>query len=93
MKITPQRLLEIETEARRRISLWMQHSNFNEMTVYGSMIRFNMSVGLIGYPFEKETWMEGFNKFITDDEYESDDYDNLMVSLYYEQQRINEKNN
>jgi hypothetical protein len=93
MKITPQRLLEIETEARRRINLWMLHSTFNEMTVYGSLMRFCMSVGLLGYPFEKETWMEGFDKFITDDEYDSVDYDNLMLSLYNEQQTINNKNN
>lgn len=92
MKITPQRLLEIETEARRRISLWMLHSNFDDMTVHGSLMRFNMSVGLINYPFEKESWMEGFGRFITDEEWDSTDYDNLIINLFEEQQKINNNN-
>ena len=76
---------EIQEEAKRRLNLWLQHSSFNEMSCHGSYIRFNMSIGLAGYPFEEEEWMKGqsFNNFITDEEFETIEYDDIMSELFW----------
>ena len=66
--INNKRLLEIEQEIYRRLKLWLKNSTWDEMTTEGSLIRFNMSLGMIGYPFEKSyEWMKNeknnrFNK-------------------------------
>jgi hypothetical protein len=80
--MTEKRYNEIKAEAERRLKLWLEHSTFDEMSVYGSMIRFNMSLGLLGYPFEKEPWMENFNKFITEEEFNSQEYDEIVSELF-----------
>ena len=65
--MTNERKVEIINEAKRRLSLWLENSTFEEMTFYYSQIRFHMALGLIGYPFEKPEWMKdkGFDKFIS----------------------------
>ena len=55
------------------------------MTVYGSFIRFNMAIGLLGgYPFEKEEWMDedDFEGFVTEAEFDSIDYDLILQDLF-----------
>ena len=50
--MTNERKEAIKTEAKRRIDEWIKHSTFNEMAFGGSIIRFDMSLGLRGgYPF------------------------------------------
>lgn len=79
-----ERKKEIFNEGIVRISKWLENSTFEEMTVYYSMIRFNMAVGMIGYPFKKEAWMldSDFNRFVSDQEYDSPEYDDIMNNLY-----------
>ena len=80
----PERKKEIWNEAIVRISKWLENSTFEEMTVYYSKMRFNMAVGMLGYPFKKEEWMldNDFKKFISDDEWNSQEYDDMMDELY-----------
>jgi hypothetical protein len=75
---------EIKQESKRRLNEWLKNSTFNKMSVYGSFIRFNMSIGLNGYPFEKPEWMKDkkFDKFITDEEFHSVDYNKIMYGLF-----------
>jgi hypothetical protein len=75
---------KIKQEAKRRLNEWLKNSTFDEMSVCGSFIRFNMSIGLSGYPFEKPEWMKDkkFNKFISDEEFDSMDYDEIMSELF-----------
>ena len=82
--MTQKRQEKIKTESERRINEWLQNSSFDEMTVGGSYLRFEMALGLNGYPFEKEKWMKGkkFNKFITDNEFDSKEYDKIILELY-----------
>ncbi|WP_420601007.1 hypothetical protein [Flagellimonas sp.] len=83
--MTKERKLEIKQEAERRLNEWLTHSSFNEMSVHGSKIRFNMSLGLYGgYPFEEPNWMKGksFNDFVTEKEFDSDEYDNIIDDLF-----------
>lgn len=78
---------EIKTEAERRLKLWLSNTSFNEMTVYGSFIRFNMAIGLLGgYPFEKEEWMDkdDFVGFVTEAEFDSIHYDLILQELFNE---------
>jgi len=80
-----ERKKQIKTEAQRRLNLWLSNTSFNEMTVYGSFIRFNMALGLFeGYPFEKESWMnkDDFNGFVTEQEFDSVDYDLILQELF-----------
>ena len=89
--MTEERKEEIKAEAERRIGLWLSSTSFEEMTVYGSFIRFNMAIGLLGgYPFEKEQWMDkdDFEGFVTEDEFDSVDYD-LILSELFEQYSAN----
>ena len=80
--MTQRRYNDIKTEAVRRLELWLSNSSFDEMSVGGSLMRFNMSLGLLGYPFEKEKWMIDFNKFITEDEFDSEQYDEITYNLF-----------
>jgi len=83
--IQENRKKEIWAEAQKRIKLWLQNCTFDEMTVYGSMMRFDMALGLSGgYPFQREEWMkEGdFDGFITDDEFNDPDYDTMILELF-----------
>lgn len=75
---------KIKQEAKRRLNEWLKNSTFDEMSVCGSFIRFNMSIGLGGYPFEKPEWMKDkkFNKFVSDEEFDSVDYDEIMSELF-----------
>ena len=75
---------EIKEEAERRVKLWVENSSFDEMTVGGSRLRFNMGIGAMGYPFEKEEWMaeDGFKSFITEEEFDSPQYDEIVDELF-----------
>lgn len=85
-----ERKKQIKTEAERRLNLWLSNTSFNEMTVYGSFIRFNIALGLFGgYSFEKENWMnkDDFNGFVTEHEFYSEDYDLILQELFYKSMR------
>ena len=79
-----QRIKEIKTEATKRLNEWLKYSTFEEMSVSGSMLRFEMSLGLDGYPFKKEKWMDksSFNKFLKGEEFYSTEYDNIVGELF-----------
>lgn len=83
--MTEQRQKEIKKEAKRRVDLWLANTSFEEMTVNGSFIRFNMAIGLLGgYPLRKEKWMnkDDFGGFITVAEFYSQEYDSIVHSLF-----------
>jgi len=83
--MTSERQTEIYNEAKRRLDLWLQHSSFDKMTACGSFLRFNMGLGMMGYPFEKESWMgDDFKSFVTEDEYNSELYDVAIDKLFEE---------
>lgn len=76
---------KIKQEAKRRICEWLKNSTFDDMSVCGSFLRFDMSIGLFGgYPFKKPKWMKDkkFNKFVTEEEFYSSDYDEIIDELY-----------
>jgi len=77
---------EIYEEAKRRLDLWLKHSTFDEMTVYGSLMSFNMALGLLGgYTFRpREPWMKksDFQGFVTQKEFDSKDYDSIIMELF-----------
>lgn len=81
-----ERKIEIKQEAQKRLNQWLEHSTIDEMTIGGSRVRFDMSLGLFGgYPFEKESWMVGFDGFVNEYEFHSDDYDEIITELFKEQ--------
>ena len=83
--MTEERKKEIKEEAKKRIELWTSNTSFDEMTVCGSFIRFNMAIGLLGgYPFKKEHWMNenDFNGFVTEDEFDSIEYSEILNHLF-----------
>jgi hypothetical protein len=75
---------EITNEIQRRLSEWLKYSTFEEFTVQGSLMRFEMAIGLNGYPFAKEEWMKNkkFNKFITNTEFYSDEYNKIINNIF-----------
>lgn len=80
--MTLHRQIEIQNEAIRRCNLWLTNATFMDMSVDGSLLRFDMSLGLFGYPFVKEKWMIKFNKFVTQTEYVSKEYDIIVNNLF-----------
>lgn len=83
--MTNKRQEKIKTEAERRLNEWLQNSSFDEMTVGGSRMRFDMALGLMGgYPFNKPKWMKNkkFNSFVTENEFKSQQYENIILELY-----------
>jgi len=83
--MTNKRKEKIKTEAERRLNEWLQNSSFDEMTVGGSRMRFDMALGLMGgYPFEKPEWMKGkkFNSFVTEEEFNSSEYELMIKDLF-----------
>lgn len=89
--MTNERLLEIKNECKKRVELWLKNESWDRMTVCNSLLRFQMSLGLIGYPFKKEKWMKNdeFNRFITDEEYDDYEVDEIIIDLFYEYQKSN----
>lgn len=86
-----ERQQEVKEEAKRRLNQWIENSTIDEMTVSGSRIRFDMSIGLFGYPFEKENWMVGFDAFVNQDEFDSNEYDEIIDELYHSAMEIMQK--
>lgn len=84
-KISEDRILEIYSEAKRRMDLWLSHSTFDEMSVMGSKTRFDMALGLHGgYLFEEPEWMKnkGFNDFVTESEFYTPQYQEIITQLF-----------
>lgn len=87
-----ERQQEIKEEAKRRLNQWIENSTIDEMTVSGSRLRFDMSLGLLGgYPFKKENWMIGFGSFVNQDEFDSNEYDEIVDELYHLAMEIMQK--
>ena len=85
--MTEERKEEIKAESKRRLELWLSATSFDEMTVSGSFKRFDMALGLfMGYPFEKEKWMneEDFGGFVTEKEFYSREYEEILRGLFNE---------
>lgn len=80
--MTYERGQQIYDEAKRRIDLWLTNSSFMDMTVGGSYLRFNMSLGMLGYPIKKEKWMTNYDRFITDEEFDDPLYDIITSELF-----------
>lgn len=88
-KISEDRIIEIYIEARRRMEIWLSHSTFDEMTITGSKLRFDMALGLYGgYPFKIPEWMsdEAFNDFITESEFHASEYQEIINQLFEQAQ-------
>jgi hypothetical protein len=84
--MTEKRKEEIYNEATRRLNEWLKVSTFAEITVGGSLMRFDMALGLMGgYPFKKPNWMKDkkFNSYVTEKEFNSEEYDSIIEELYY----------
>lgn len=80
--MTEQRQIEIKKEATRRLNIWLENSSFDKMSVNESLLRFDMSLSLIGTPVIKENWMINFNKFVTTKEFNSKEYDAIIKELF-----------
>ena len=83
--MTTKRQEKIRTEAQRRLNEWLENSTFDEMSVGGSKMRFDMSLGLLGgYPFIKPDWMKTkkFNSFVTEEEFHSKEYNLIIDDLF-----------
>jgi hypothetical protein len=86
--MTTKRQKKIRTEAQRRLNEWLENSTFDEMSVGGSKMRFDMSLGLFqGYPFIKPDWMKTkkFNGFVSEEELNSKEYDVIIDQLFNSQ--------
>ncbi len=67
------------------MNLWLSNSTFDEMTVMGSRMRFDMALGLYGgYPFDKPEWMKdkAFDNFITESEFNTSEYEEIINQLF-----------
>lgn len=81
--MTNKRLLEIETEAQRRLDLWLANTTFDSMTCNGSYKLFCMRLGLFSGS-NAEKWMskDDWKPFVSFYEWDSLEYDIIMSKLY-----------
>jgi|688.fasta_scaffold122780_7 hypothetical protein len=95
--MTEKRKKEIIIEAERRIKLWLDNSTFDKMAVFGvryTITKFDMSIGLFGYEFvEIPEWMniDDFKQFVTEDEFESSDYYEIIHNLFVKYTSLDNK--
>jgi len=85
--MTSKRKKEIADEARKRANLWLENVPFNKMTHDGSLLVFNMALGLVGCPFSPPpSWMNisDFSVFVSQKEYDSREYDEIIIDLFDE---------
>lgn len=82
--MTSKRKEQIRQEIHRRIDEWLKHSTFEEMSFGYSLMRFDMSLGLMGYPFKKPEWMKGknFNRFLRSSEDNNLEIDEMIKEFY-----------
>jgi hypothetical protein len=83
--MTQDRADKIQKEGLRRMIEWSKNASFKEMTFYYSRMKFDMNLGLCGgFPFDEPEWMKGlkFNSFVTKDEFYSNEYDQIIDSLF-----------
>jgi hypothetical protein len=83
-KVTKKRVAELKKIAKVRLKLWLKHSTFEEMTVHGSFIRFDMAIALGGYPLKPEEWMEGhdFSSCVDNNEFYSPEVNEMLRGLF-----------
>ena len=88
--MSEERYNEIWNEVVLRTGLWLENSTFEKMTVGQSMMRFEMAIGLDGYPFAKESWMtnDQFNKFLNEGEFDDPNYDFIITNIFHQLQKL-----
>jgi hypothetical protein len=83
---------EIITELRRRCDILIEHAGPGELGtgMSGSMIRFMTALAPVGYPFtDPYAWMDAqyLEPIMTEEEFNSDIYDDLFKNLFEEAYR------
>ena len=86
--MTEKRYNEILNEAKRRFLLVREFVPVNEWQ--SSALKFEMELGLYGYPFKRPMWMRGekYIKFVTWKEFLSDQYTEIIEKVFEVQQKI-----
>ena len=84
------RIKEVKKEVQRRLALLLEHKSFEEITCNGSMIIFQMSIGLVGRFIGRDDYIneEDFQVFITDKEFYSVEYDKIMEDIFMKEFRL-----
>jgi hypothetical protein len=83
---------EIVTELRRRCDILIKNASSGDIGtgMTGSMIRFMTALAPVGYPFtDPYKWMDSqyLEPIMTEEEFNSDVYDNLFKELFEEAYR------
>jgi hypothetical protein len=78
--MTDKRFYEIRNEIERRTNILIHNKGVDFHL--NSLILFHINLSMLGNPFHKEEWMINFDKFITDDEYDSLEYDFITLKCY-----------
>jgi hypothetical protein len=93
--MTPKRKNKIWNEGLRRINLWSANGGINQIIEVGILMNFDMYLGMIGYPFApREPWMKNnkYTRFISDKEFRSKDYEEIITDLFEYAKAISKEN-
>ncbi len=71
---------------KARLRKRLKTQSFDEMTVRGSKMRFDMALAINGYPFEipRGADEKDYESLLTDDQYQSGEYDDVIDEVFKE---------
>ena len=85
--MTQKRKKQIKEELEKRLAIWLEKTNFEKLSFFGSKLIFEMSLGPIGLGqvFEENRKLideKDFQRFITDEEFNSPEYNEIINELF-----------
>lgn len=77
---------EFKKILKQRLANRLQTQTFEEMTVHGSQMRFEMALAINGYPFElpKGVNKKDYESILTDEQYQSGEFDDVIDEVFLE---------
>lgn len=71
---------------KQRLAKRLQTQSFDELTVHGSQMRFEMALAINGYPFElpKGANKKDYESILTDEQYQSGEFDDVIDEVFLE---------
>lgn len=85
--MTQKRKKQIKEELEKRLAIWLEKTNFEKLSFFGSKLIFEMSLGAVGLghvPKENTNLIDknDFQRFITDEEFNSPEYNEIINELF-----------
>ena len=81
---------QFRKKLKLRLKNRLKTQTFDEMTVGGSKLRFDMALAINGYPFRipRHADEKDYTALLTDEQYQSGDYDDIIDEVFFEALKV-----